>query len=190
MRFGPHGEQVAAGLSLPGSLEGLASDVTLAWFRHGVIDVELRDHLLSERPARRSEIADLWAAEPSPDEEDDDLVGFLSGSEAHQLEAHLRRLTEATASGMSADIKVIELTELIGGVLVDVEVTVYGNFEDEKVAVAPVEKFLSGQWAAPNSHTTYDHDDQRLIFAAHAFVSSEHLHPVDQAADASSGSEK
>lgn len=104
---------------------------------------------------------------------------ILTPNESRQLREYVRQLAQETASTANVAIRVTNLAELIGSVQATVEVTIHGNFEDEKVAESLVGKFHSKPWSAPIAKSiTFDHDDQRLILTACAFVPGDRLHPT------------
>lgn len=187
VRNGPHGEHISAGLPTAGSLESLAFEVTLAWSRHGVLDERVRDHLASIRPSRQSELTPLWGdpePEPEPVRKDgvrvvlDTDPASLNLMQSYQLCMYLGRLAGETVPGANIDVRVVDLSELIGGILATVEVTVFGDFDDGKVAESRVNSFHSRPWSMPSAYCiTFDHDDQRLMLTAYAVVSGDHLYP-------------
>lgn len=187
VRLGPDGERVEAALPTVASRDALAYEAALAWSRHGLLEL-LRDHLLAERPHRKAEVLALWGehevVEPTGPRPDGIHVAieltptpsFLNPDETHHLCDHLRRLANETAPGANVDIHVVEMEEQIGCVKVTVDVTVWGDFEDEGVAEVQLNKFHDRPWAIPSAMTvSFDHDDQRLVFTAYAVVSAGHL---------------
>ena len=186
--LGPDGERIAADLPTAGTLTDLAYETARAWKRHAVDRRVLLDHLLAYRPNRRAELVELLGAaeviEPVLARSDGVHVALdlspappvLNPDETRHLCEHLRRLAEETAPAANVDIRVVELVEWIGCVKVAVEVAVWGNFEDEMVAETQLNKFHDRPWAMPSAMTvSFDHDDQRVIFVAHAVVSARHL---------------
>lgn len=186
--LGPDGERIAADIPTAGSLTDLAFETARAWKRHAVDRRALLDHLLAYRPNRRAELIELLGepevVEPSRPRPDGIHVvielqsdSTLNEVESHQLGVYLRRLAEATAPGANIDIRVTKVLEFSISVLATAEVTIFGNFEDVKVAGHEVGKFHSPPWAIPAVDFTIDYDDQRLVFPAYALVPTQHLYP-------------
>lgn len=189
VRLGPDGERIEAALPMVTSRDALAYEAALAWSRYGLLEL-LRDHLLAERPHRKAEVLALWGEleviEPPRTRPDGIHVAIelpldsqiLNEVENHQLGMYLGQLAATTAPGTNIDLRVTKLFELTSSVVATVEVVIFGDFTDERVAEIMLNKFHDKPWALPAADkVSFDNDEQRLCLTAYAKVSTDHLYP-------------